>query len=37
MRNLREMAEAVVETIPLDTMRTVSFMLCARKVKGRNK
>jgi len=28
-RNLKKMAEAVVETIPSDTMRTVSFTLCA--------
>jgi len=34
-RNLKKMAEAVVETIPSDTMRTVSFTLCARKAKGK--
>jgi len=36
-RNLKKMAEAVVETIPSDTMRTVSFTLCARKAKRRNR
>jgi hypothetical protein len=36
-RNLKKVAEAVVETIPSDTKRTVSFTLCARKAKRRNR
>jgi hypothetical protein len=36
-RNLKEMAEAVVATIPSDNMRTVGFTLCARKAKRRNR